>query len=354
MKNAITSDGRHVPLSTKAPAPVAVVTGASGGVGRATVRELAARGYDVGLVARGRAGLEAAAEEVRSSGRRYCVAPTDVSSFEEVERAASTVAAELGPVGLWVNNAMTTVFGTVAEIDPAEFRRATEVTYFGQVHGTMAALGPMRERNSGTILSVGSALAFRGIPLQAAYCGSKFAVHGFMESLRTELLHEGSDVRVTEVHLPAVNTPQFGWCRSYPENHPMPVPPIYQPEVVARAIVDAAEDLPRQTFVEPWNWFLAHLNRVMPGVGDHYMARTGFSDQLTDQRIDPDRPVDLWEPVDEGEDHGAHGVFDDLSGGMMNTHFLRSLPSTVANAALAAAERGRAVAGRRAARRRVV
>lgn len=318
---------------------VAVVTGATGGVGRATVRELARRGYDIGLLARGRAGLEAASAEVTAMGRRACAVPTDVADFEQVDAAGSRVEAELGPINAWVNNAMTTVFASVVDVEPGEIRRATEVTYLGQVHGAMAALSRMRPRDRGVIVSVGSALAFRGIPLQSAYCGSKFAVRGFMESLRGELLAEHSAIRVCQVHLPAVNTTQFGWCRSRMPRHPMPVPPIYQPEVPARAIVRIIDSGARRDVVGAWTWLMIQLNQLMPGVGDHYMAQTGIDSQQTDIPISADRPDDLEDPVDDDADHGAHGIFDECADGLTDPSFLTTLPTAALKLAKAAGGR---------------
>ncbi len=326
---------------------VAVVTGASGGVGRATVHALAGAGWDVGLLARGGAGLEAAAAEVRAHGGKALAVPTDVASFEEVDRAAERITEELGPIDVWINDAMTTIFAPVVDIRPDELRRATEVTYLGQAHGAMAALARMRPRDQGTIISVGSALAYRGIPLQSAYCGSKFAVRGFMESLRTELLAEGSGVRVVQVHLPAVNTTQFGWCRARTPTHPMPVPPIYQPEVAARAIVAAIDAAPRQKVLGTWNWLLVRMSQVMPGIGDHYLARTGRSSQLTDISIEADRPDDLFAPVDDEVDHGSHGIFDDQAGGVMDPKFLRAVPGSVAGFVRSTRDRLREVRARR-------
>src|SRR4051812_899205 len=219
---------------------IAVVTGASGGVGRATAVMLAERGFDVGLVARGTAGLDAAAAAVEHTGARALAVPADVASFEDVDRAAARTEEQLGPIDVWVNNAMTTVFAPIWDVEPSDFERAIEVTFLGQVWGTKAALARMRPRNSGTIVNVGSALAFMGIPLQSAYCASKFACRGFFESVRAELIHEESAIRISMVHLPAVNTPQFDWCETTLPTHPQPVPPIYQPEVAAKAIVEVA------------------------------------------------------------------------------------------------------------------
>ena len=309
--------------------PVAVVTGGSAGVGRAVVRELAGRGYDVAVLARGRAGVEAAVAEVEAAGGRGLALLADVADHDAVAAAAQRVEDELGPVEVWVNNAMTTVFGAVADVTPEEFERATRVTYLGQVWGTMAALAHMRPRDRGTIVSVGSALAFRGIPLQSAYCGAKFATRGFHDSVRTELIDAGSAVRVTEVHLPAVNTPQFEWCRSKLDRHPQPVPPMYEPEVAARAVVDAIDDTPRHHVLGTWNWMLVRLSQLMPGVGDQYLARTGVEGQQTDEAIDADRPDDLFAPLDDERDVGAHGSFGDQTGGVLQPQFLLSLPKTL-------------------------
>lgn len=342
------------PLTAPAPSSefvarrgVAVVTGASGGLGRAIACELAARGYDVGLIARGRAGLAGAAADVGARGRRACSAAADVAVWDEVDAAASRITDELGPIDVWVNNAMTTVFAPVADTRPDELRRATEVTYLGQVHGAMAALDRMRPRDAGTIVSVGSSLAYRGIPMQSSYCASKFAVRGFMESLRSELLAEGSGIRVSQIHMPAMNTPQFGWCRAKTPTHPMPVPPIYQPERCAAAVADLVESGRRQKIYGVWNWMLVQLNALMPGVGDHYMAATGRDSQLTDEPIDADRPDDLERPVDDDRDFGARGIFDDQTGGMRRGGFLVTLPRTALDGVRAAIARVREVAGQR-------
>ena len=308
---------------------VAVVTGGSAGVGRATVRELASRGYDVAVLARGRAGVEAAVAEVEAAGRRGLALLADVSDHDAVEAAAARVEDELGPIDVWINNAMTTVFGRATDVSAEEFERATRVTYLGQVWGTMAALRRMRPRDQGAIISVGSALAYRGIPLQSAYCGAKFGVRGFNDSLRTELIDEGSEIQISEIHLPAVNTPQFGWCRSKLRFHPQPVPPIYQPEVAARAIADAIDDGPRQRLLGTWNWMLVKLSQWMPGVGDHYLASTGVDSQKTEIEIADDRPDDLFHPLDADEDHGARGIFGDSVGGVLQPKFLRTLPGTL-------------------------
>jgi NAD(P)-dependent dehydrogenase (short-subunit alcohol dehydrogenase family) len=287
---------------------VIVVTGASAGVGRATVREFARRGNAIGLLARGEDGLAAVEREVHELGGRAIVVPTDVSDFEQVNLAAERVENELGPIDVWVNNAMTTVFAPVTKISPEEYRRATEVTYLGTVNGTMAALKRMSTRDRGTIVQVGSALAYRAIPLQAPYCGAKHAIRGFTDALRCELLHEDSEIHVTMVQLPALNTPQFNWCKSRLPNHPQPVPPIFQPEVAARAIVWASEHRRREINVGRSAVWTIWLNKFIPGLADRYLAKNAYDGQQTDQPIDPDRPANLFKPV--SGDHGAHGIFD--------------------------------------------
>jgi NAD(P)-dependent dehydrogenase (short-subunit alcohol dehydrogenase family) len=287
---------------------VVVVTGASAGVGRATSRLFAARGADVALLARGHDGLAGAAKEVEAAGGGALVVATDVADAGAVEAAAQRAESELGPIDVWVNVAMTTVFAPAWEISPDEFRRATEVTYLGAVHGTLAALRHMRPRDRGTVVNVGSALAYRAIPLQSAYCGAKHALRGFTDSVRTELVHERSGVWVTSVHLPALNTPQFGWCLNKLPKHPQPVPPIYQPEVAAAGIWFAAHHRRREVWVGSPTVATILANRVAPGLLDRYLGRTGFDAQQTDQPSPPDRPVDLYEPV--AGDHGAHGIFD--------------------------------------------
>ena len=295
---------------------ISVVTGASGGIGRATARALAARGDAVALLARGEDGLEGAAEDVRRAGGTPLPLEVDVADFAAVDEAAARVEKELGPIDLWVNDAFSSVFAPFSEIDMAEFRRTTEVSYLGYVHGTKAALTRMLPRDRGVIVQVGSALAYRGIPLQSAYCGAKHAVQGFHESLRVELLHERSNVHVTMVQMPAVNTPQFGWVLSRLPRKAQPVPPIYQPEVAAKAILYAAEHPRRREYWVGGSTAGTLLaNAVAPGLLDRYLARTGFQSQQTDQRRPPDAPVNLWKPADgRGEpDAGAHGDFDDRS-----------------------------------------
>ncbi|MFC7551016.1 SDR family oxidoreductase [Plantactinospora sp. GCM10030261] len=293
---------------------VAVVTGATAGVGRAVVRELAGLGMRVGLLARGSTGLAAAAEDVRAAGGEPLPIETDVSDYRQVAAAADRVSAELGPIDLWINDAFTSVFAPFVDVEPEEFRRVTEVTYLGYVYGTRVALDRMLPRDSGTIVQVGSALAYRSIPLQSAYCGAKHAIVGFTESVRTELLHSHSRVRITQVHLPAVNTPQFEWVLSRLDRHAQPVPPIYQPEVAARAIVHAADHPRRREYwVGASTVATIMANRLIPGLLDRYLGRTGFASQQTDEPAPPDRPSNLWHPVDDGRgtDAGAHGGFDD-------------------------------------------
>lgn len=290
---------------------VVVVTGASAGIGRAAVRAFAERGADLGLIARGRDGLEAAAREVESCGGRALVLPVDVSNAGDVDAAADCVEQELGPIDVWVNDAMVSVFSPFAEMTAEEFRRVTEVSYLGYVYGTMAALSRMRPRNRGAIVQVGSALAYRGIPLQSAYCGAKHAIQGFTESVRCELLHEGSGVHITMVQMPALNTPQFSWVKSRLPRQPQPVPPIYQPELAAKAIVFAAEHRRREVYVGGSTATVIAGNKLLPGLGDRYLARTGFDSQMTDEPADPNRPDNLWAPLPG--DRGAHGGFDDCA-----------------------------------------
>jgi NAD(P)-dependent dehydrogenase (short-subunit alcohol dehydrogenase family) len=288
---------------------VVVITGASAGAGRATVREFARHGASIGLLARGHDGLEAARKEVEALGGRALVLPTDVARDQEVEAAAARVEAELGPIDVWVNDAMTSVFSPVAELTAEELRRVTEVTYLGSAFGTMAALRRMVPRDRGTIVQVGSALAFRSIPLQAAYCAAKHAISGFLASLRCELLHDGSHVHVTEVQMPALNTPQFDWVRSRLPRRAQPVPPIFQPEVAARAIYWAAHHRRRQLWVGLPTVEAIVGNKLAPGLLDRYLARTGYRAQQTDEPARPDRADNLWAPLPG--DAGAHGRFDD-------------------------------------------
>jgi NAD(P)-dependent dehydrogenase (short-subunit alcohol dehydrogenase family) len=315
---------------------IALVTGASAGVGRATAVALAEHGFDVALLARGEAGLEAAAADVRAKGGRALVVAADVSDYAQVDAAASTAEAELGPLDVWVNNAMTTSFAPLSETKPDDFRRAMEVTFLGQVWGTMAALERMRPRDRGNIVNVGSALAFIGIPLQATYCSAKFACRGFFESTRAELIHEGSHVRLSIVHLPAVNTPQFDWCQTAMPHHPQPVPPIYQPEIPAKFIVAAALDGRRSKIIGSWNKALVAAGSVVPGFGNHYAAQAAWDAQLTSQPVGADRPDNLRAPADATKDAGSHGIFDDKAGGFFDPSFLKTLPSAGANFVTAA------------------
>ncbi|MGH4030108.1 SDR family oxidoreductase [Actinomycetota bacterium Odt1-20B] len=293
-----------------------VITGASAGVGRATARHFGRRGARVALIARGRAGLEAAAAEVERLGGRALVLCADVADPAQVERAADAAEEALGPIDVWVNSAFTSVFAPFAEIGPEEYQRVTDVTYLGFVHGTRAALRHMLPRDRGAVVQVGSALGERAIPLQSAYCGAKHAVNGFSSALRTELLHRRSGVRVTVVQLPAVNTPQFSWVRSRLPHRPQPVPPIYQPEVAARAVVFAADHPERKQYYVGGSTLATVLaNRVAPALLDRYLARTGFAAQQTDEAAPAHQDGNLWGPEDGpgGADFGAHGAFDDRS-----------------------------------------
>ncbi len=298
-------------MARRSKPEVVVVTGASAGIGRAVVREFARRGAHIGLLARGRDGLEAAREEVEQAGGKALVLPTDMSDPDQVEAAARAVEEQFGPIDIWVNDAMLSVYSPVKEMTPDEFRRVTEVTYLGYVHGTMSALRRMLPRDHGTIVQVGSALAYRGIPLQSAYCGAKHAIQGFTESLRSELIHDGSKVHVTMVQMPSVNTPQFEWTRSRLPNKPQPFPPIYQPEVAARAIYWAAHHRRRELYVGTPAVVTIIGNKIAPGFGDWYLGKTGYKSAQTSQPADPNRPDNLWEPV--AGDWGAHGPFNDRS-----------------------------------------
>ena len=289
-------------------AKVVVVTGASAGVGRATVREFARRGASIGVLARGADGLAAAKREVEALGVRASVIPTDVADHVQVEAAAAQVERELGPIDVWVNNAMVSVLSPVKAMQADEFRRVMEVTYLGYVHGTLSALARMRPRDRGVIVQVGSALAYRAIPLQSAYCAAKHAVQGFTESLRSELIHDGSRVRVTIVQLPAVNTPQFDWIRTRMPWNPQPVPPIYQPEVIARAIVWASEHNRRELTVGTSTVKAIVGDKFIPGLLDRYLARIGYTAQQTKEPVARHRRDNLYQPIPG--DHGAHGRFD--------------------------------------------
>jgi NAD(P)-dependent dehydrogenase (short-subunit alcohol dehydrogenase family) len=291
-----------------------VITGASAGIGRAAAELFGRRGANVVLIARGEDGLRAAADAVEAAGGSALAVPTDVSDFDAVERAAAQAEDRFGPIDVWVNVAFTSVFAPFWEIKPDEFQRVTQVSYLGFVHGTMAALARMRPRDHGTIVQVGSALGYRAIPLQSAYCGAKHAVNGFTESVRCELLHEGSKVHITIVQMPAVNTPQFSWVLSRLPRRPQPVPPIYQPEVAAQGVVFAADHPDRKE-----HWVGASTagtimaQKFAAPLLDRYLARTGYDSQQTKEAADPGQPSNLWQPVDQapGSDHGAHGSFDD-------------------------------------------
>lgn len=287
---------------------IVVITGASAGVGRATAVEFARQGATVALLARGKAGLEGAKAEVEAAGGKAWSCTLDVADAQAVEDAAARIEAELGPIDIWINNAMVTVLAPVSEMSTDEYRRVTEVTYLGTVHGTCAALRHMRPRNRGVIIQVGSALAYRAIPLQSAYCAAKFACRGFTDSLRVELQHDKSDIHLTTVHLAAFNTPQFDWARTTLKNKPQPLPPIFQPEVAARAIVWAASQRRREISVgfpavkSIWG------NKFAPAVADHILQTDGYDGQQGNQPLPADRPDNLFQPVDR--DMGSHGRFD--------------------------------------------
>jgi short-subunit dehydrogenase len=287
------------------------ITGASAGVGRAVARACGRRGWNVGLIARRTEGLEAARREIEDAGGRAIALPLDVSDADAVEEAADRIERELGPIDVWINIAMATIFSPFADVTADEFRRVTEVTYLGQVYGTMAALRRMRRRNRGMIVQVGSALAYRAIPLQSAYCGAKFAIRGFTDALRSELIHDKSNIHLSMVQLPAVNTPQFDWARNKMPRRAQPVPPIFQPEAVAAAILHAVDEAPRELWIG-WPAIKAILgNMAVPGWIDGYLARTCYSGQQTNEPVDPDRKDNLFSAVPG--DFGAHGRFDDRS-----------------------------------------
>jgi len=296
--------------------PVVVVTGASGGIGRATARMFGERGAAVALLARGEKGLAGAADDVRAAGGQPLPIQVDMADHEQVEAAAERIEAELGPIDTWVNVAFTSVFAPLTEIRSEEFKRVTEVSYLGYVYATKSALARMLPRDRGAIVQVGSTLAYRGIPLQSAYCGAKHAIQGFHEALRCELLHQGSNVHVTMVQMPAVNTPQFDWVLSRLPRRPQPVPPIYQPEVAARGVLHAADHPQRREYWVGGSTVGTLIgNTFAAGLLDRYLGRTGYSSQQTEQPQPPDAPANLWEPADgtDGKDFGAHGRFDDRS-----------------------------------------
>jgi NAD(P)-dependent dehydrogenase (short-subunit alcohol dehydrogenase family) len=286
---------------------VVVITGASAGVGRATARVFAKQRAKIGLLGRGRDGLEGARREIERAGGEALVLPADVANPEQVEAAAQAVEEKFGPIDIWINNAMLSVFSPIKEMTPEEFKRVTDVTYLGSVYGTLSALRRMLPRDRGVIVEVGSALAYRGIPLQAAYCGAKHAMQGFIDSLRSELLHDQSRVRVTMVQLPALNTPQFSWVKSRLPRKPQPVPPIFQPEVAADAILWAAFHDRPELYVG-WPTVKAIVgNKIAPRFADWYLSRQGYQAQQTDEPVEAGRVDNLWEPVPG--DHGAHGDF---------------------------------------------
>ncbi len=291
------------------PTEVVVITGASAGVGRAAAQRFAREGARIGLVARGVERLEAARAEVEALGGRAMALPTDVADPAQVEKAAAAVELEFGPIDIWVNDAMVTVFSPFLEIEPDEYLRATQVTYLGAVWGTRAALRRMTTRNRGVIVQVGSALAYRSIPLQAPYCGAKAAIRGFTDSVRTELLHANSHVHNTMVQMPALNTPQFDWCKTRLPRQPRPVPPIYEPELAAEAIWWAAHQRRREVWVGGSTLKAILANKFVPGLADRYLARTGYDAQQTDEPVSPDRPNNLFAPVSGSQ--GAHGRFDE-------------------------------------------
>ena len=297
-------------MSEKTTPEIVLVTGSSGGVGRAIAHAFAKRGAHVGLVARGEPGLQEARRECEALGGQAFVAPADVADHDALKAAADAVEEHFGEIDVWVNDAMSTIFGRVVHIDHAEFKRATEVSYLGTVYGTMIALERMTARDRGTIVQVGSALSYRAIPLQAAYCGAKFGVRGFTDALRVELRHDGSHVRLAMVHLPGVNTTQFNWCRSKMPDHPQPVPPIYQPEIPAEAVYWAAHHPRRELRVGASAVLAIVGNKIAPSVADWYLGRTGFSgQQIKDRPVPADRPDNLYEPVVDLA--ATHGIFDD-------------------------------------------
>lgn len=288
---------------------VVVITGASAGVGRAAARAFAKYETRIALLARGREGLEGAQREVEEAGSEAMVILTDVADPEQVERAAKLTVDKWGVIDIWVNNAMASVFSPFTEMTPEEFKRVTDVTYLGQVYGVMAALKRMKPRNQGAIVLVGSALAYRGIPLQSAYCGAKHGVEGFFDSVRSELLHDKCDVHVCMVQLPALNTTQFSWVKTRFDRKPKPMGKIYQPEVAADAILYMALHRRRSIYVGYTTAKAIIGNKLFPGFGDKVLAKQGYDGQLTDQPEEPDRKDNLWNPVPE--DRGAHGEFDE-------------------------------------------
>lgn len=300
-------------MKKKKHSEIVVVTGASAGLGRAIAQAFAREGARIGLIARGVGGLEGAKRDVEQLGGRGLVLPTDVADPNAVEAAAAEVEGKFGSIDVWVNNAMCSVFSPVKKMKPEEYKRVTEVTYLGFVYGSLAALKRMLPRDRGVIVQVGSALAYRGIPLQSAYCAAKHAIQGFCDSLRCELLHDGSNVRVVMVQMPAMNTPQFDWVKSRLTRRAQPVPPIFQPEVGADAVLYAAHNDRREVYVGGPTVEAIVGNKIAPAFADHYLARTGFDAQQTNEPENVNRPDNLWEPIDKDLDHGAHGRFDSRS-----------------------------------------
>ena len=325
---------------------VAVITGASAGIGRAAAREFARHGCTVALLARGTKGLKAAAAEVEELGGRALVIPTDVADFKAVERAADQVASELGHIDIWVNNAFAGIFSRFLDMSLEEFRRVTEVTYYGQVHGTRCALKHMMPRDAGTIVMIGSALAYRGIPLQSAYCGAKHAIQGFVDSVRTELLADGSKVRMTMVQLPGVNTPQFDWIRSHVRGAPRPVGAVYEPEVAARAIWKAAHSRRKEWIVGAPAYQAIFADKLMSPLLDRYLATSNIEAQQ-DPEPSAGRRDNLFEPRDETEDHGAHGRFDESSRSRSPLLWVSEHRGLLAGGALALGAGLAAIRGRR-------
>jgi NADP-dependent 3-hydroxy acid dehydrogenase YdfG len=296
-------------MQTKQP-EVVVITGASAGVGRAIARAFGKRGAHIGLLARGEAGLEAACREIETCGGKALVLPTDVADANQIEEAAQKVEETFGPIDVWINDAMESVFSPFQEIEPEVYKRVTEVAYLGFVYGTMSALRRMLPRDRGKIIQIGSALAYRSIPLQSAYCGAKHAIMGFTDSIRCELIHEQSHVKITMVQLPAVNTPQFQWVKSHLPRQPQPVPPIYQPEVIADAVTWVTDHYRRELFIGLNTAVIIQGNKVFPALGDWYLGKTGYQSQQTTHPVDPERQNNIWKPLDEEKDYGAHGRFD--------------------------------------------
>jgi short-subunit dehydrogenase len=290
---------------------VVVITGASAGLGRALVRLFARQGAKIGLLARGTDGLEEARKEVEATGAKACAVATDVGNYEEVENAARIIEENLGPIDIWINNAMVSVFGPLKKMNAEEFKRVTDVTYLGQVYGTMAALKRMLPRNKGKIILIGSALAYRGIPLQSAYCGAKHGIHGFFESVRSELKHDKSNIQICMVQMPAMNTTQFGFVKSYLPNKPKPMGTVYEPEAAANAVLYAAMHDEREIYYGFSTYKAIWGNKFLPGYLDNYLAEEGYDGQQTDEPESPDRKNNLWKPIPG--DHGARGPFDEQS-----------------------------------------